>query len=103
MTRMKTSTHAAAPDRYTAFLGHRCIAAGPLEDVARRIATRARRGHDGPLLVFADVDGAQTDLDPRVLAALARTPAREAAFAADEAPAARSPGRPKLGVVAREV
>jgi len=103
MTRMKPFHPSTSAASYTAFAGHRCIAAGPLEDVARRIAARTRRGTDEPLLVFADVDGAQTDLDPRVVAALARTPAREALPAPPDAPAARSPGRPRLGVVAREV
>jgi len=103
MTRMKTATPASEPDRYTAFLGHRRIAAGGLEEVARRIARHAKRPPDAPVLVFADRDGAQTDLDPRVVAALARTPSADLPPDAHDAPLARGPGRPKLGVVAREV
>src|SRR5690242_21828486 len=103
MTRMKTASPSCDSARYTVFLGHRRIAAGPLEDVARRIARQATRPAGAPLLVFADADGAQTDLDPRVVAALAKTPTIDAPSSTATEPAARSPGRPRLGVVAREV
>ena len=100
---MKSTTASRDTLGYTVFLGHRRIAAGALEDVVPRIARHFGRPADGALLVFADADGTQTDLDPRVVAALARTPAIDAARQPATEPAARSPGRPKLGVVAREV
>lgn len=81
---------------YTAFLGTRCIAAGPLHEVAR-IAAGVMREHNGAeaLLVFEDDTGFPTELDLRE-AAPAPTPAPS-----PPAPARR--GRPQLGVVAREV
>ncbi|HEY0051965.1 MAG TPA: DUF2239 family protein [Caulobacteraceae bacterium] len=84
----------------TAFAGERRLASGPAGDVA----AAARRALDTcagqPLLVFDQADGRAVDLDlrgsPDECAARA-----EAAGAPEAAP--RGPGRPKLGVVAREV
>lgn len=85
---------------YTAFLAERCIASGSPERVA--LALRDVLAGDGQAMpvVFDDRTGRQVDLDLRgseadVLARL--TPAGSAA------PAPRGPGRPRLGVVAREV
>jgi hypothetical protein len=78
---------------YTAFRGHRLLAHGTLEHVTQAAGSHAAKGP--PVLVFDDATGQQVDLDPRGLAAAA---AQEAT-----APPPRSPGRPKLGVVAREV
>jgi hypothetical protein len=94
---------------YTAFLGHRRIASGALSEVARSVAWHARRTPDTPVLVFEDSTGAVADVDPR--AALhaanrsATAPAPDPAEAPGTAPASapRAPGRPRLGVVAREV
>ncbi|MDB5803575.1 MAG: hypothetical protein JWN73_897 [Betaproteobacteria bacterium] len=103
--------HAAQPT-YTAFSGARRIAAGPLPEVAARIkqAEQIEPYAAAGLLLFADTDGRPVELDFRgsvadVLARLAHidseypleAPIPEAA----EVP--RGPGRPKLGVVAREV
>jgi hypothetical protein len=85
---------------FTAFDGHRRIVAGPLEAVAQALAA-----HTGltPILIFDDATGGQIELDLRHGAphAVAEYRARSAA------PARPSPrpgrGRPKLGVVAREV
>jgi hypothetical protein len=96
------STITSAPDdkRFTAFLGHRRIGQGTLASV-RRAATRARAAaHDTPaLLVFDDASGAQIDLDPRG----EQPPVSPRTAAPEPAAAPRSAGRPKLGVVAREV
>jgi uncharacterized protein len=87
---------------YAAFEGDHRIATGDLRSVARA-AKQALDGRTGaPVLVF---DGAShpVDLDYRgtIDDVLARLPA---ALAEDDAaPAPRGPGRPKLGVVAREV
>lgn len=71
---------------FTAFRGDRLFAAGSRDEVAT--AMRKARG-DVPVLVFDNSTGAQIDLD-----------LRDTAAGADEP---RSRGRPKLGVVAREV
>jgi hypothetical protein len=91
-----------------AFEGDRCIAAGGLRDVARAAKQTLDRRKDAPVLVFDGMTGGPIDLDFRgtVDDVLARLPdiADPPGTAEDAAlPAARGPGRPKLGVVAREV
>jgi uncharacterized protein len=84
-----------------AFDGHTRIAQGTLVEVARAARQRLDAGTTGPLLVFDAHDSNELEIDLRgsvedVLARLAPVvPASE--------PASRGPGRPKLGVVAREV
>jgi hypothetical protein len=86
----------------TAFAGHRRLASGPLADVALAVKATIER-HPAPaenVLTFDDSTGQVVDLDLRgnrneVLARLA------ADRPAGEAPRGR--GRPRLGVVAREV
>jgi len=86
----------------TAFDHQRLIASGDLADVARAVKQALDAGAAGPLLIFDDRDGRQVEIDFRgtpdeVLARLRRTPAGA------PVPARRGPGRPKLGVVPREV
>jgi uncharacterized protein len=83
----------------TAFDGHRLIASGALADVARAAKQAWDAGMAGPLLVFDDDSGHTLEIDFRgsVDAVLARLQP----IAADTVP--RGPGRPKLGVVSREV
>jgi hypothetical protein len=83
---------------YTAFDGHRLLATGPLLDVT--LAVKASPGLTaGTVLTFDDDTGKVVDLDLHGTAEqiTARHHARE------EGMAARGRGRPKLGVVAREV
>jgi uncharacterized protein len=85
----------------TAFDGERRLASGGLIDVAMAVQAATATGAQGPLLVFDDASGAVIDLDLR--GSRAEVAARLGP-AADEPPAApRGRGRPKLGVVAREV
>ncbi|EIL92130.1 DUF2239 family protein [Rhodanobacter spathiphylli] len=83
-----------------AFDGPQRIGQGALADVARAAKQRLDAGAAGPLLVFDERDSRPIEIDFRgsvddVLARLApATPAE---------PANRGPGRPKLGVVPREV
>jgi hypothetical protein len=83
-----------SPRRFTAFSGERLIASGFLADVL----PAARTTSETPLLIFADDNGDQIEPDWRLSDAdiIARL---------DPAPAEtdRRVGRPKLGVVAREV
>ncbi|WP_036017481.1 DUF2239 family protein [Bradyrhizobium sp. WSM1743] len=90
---------------YTAFIGQRRLASGTAGDVALAVK-RATQPLDQPIIIFDDGTGRSIDFDLRgddreVLARLAKlAPPSEAA----EAPAEpRGRGRPKLGVVAREV
>lgn len=83
---------------YSAFDGHRLLANGPLLEVT--LAVKASPGlAAGTILTFDDDTGKVIDLDLHGSAEdiAARHRARE------EGLAARSRGRPKLGVVAREV
>jgi len=83
---------------YTAFDGHRLLASGPLLDVT--LAVKASPGlAEGTVLTFDDDTGKVIDLDlhgsPEQIATRHR--------AREDGLAARGRGRPKLGVVAREV
>jgi uncharacterized protein len=88
---------ADAPSRCTAFAGARRIAAGTPHEVAAAIKAVADRDRAAAILVFDDATGRPVEFDLR--GTLAEVVARVAAPDA----AARGPGRPRLGVVAREV
>lgn len=88
----------------TAFTGTRRIASGPVTDVALAAKAVADRGEN--VLIFDDATAATIEIDFRgspadVTARLAQRTDLHAAPPEPEAP--RGPGRPKLGVVAREV
>ena len=70
-------------------------------DVARAAKEYVDRGHPEPVLIFDDLTGRQLEVDFRgsVYDVVGRLMARPA----EGAPPARKPGRPKLGVIAREV
>lgn len=85
-----------------AFAGHERIAAGDIAHVTAHVTRAMKRAPQrAPILVFDAVTGDQVDLDLRDKE---QTPSRHHSVARD-APAEepRGPGRPKLGVVAREV
>ena len=91
-----------------AFEGDRCIATGSIREVARAAKQTLDRRKDASVLVFDGMTGGPIDLDFRgtVDDVLARLPdmADTPVTTEDAAvPAPRGPGRPKLGVVAREV
>ena len=101
-------THLSRPN-FTAFMGQRLLAAGPLAEVALAVMNAGRRPAAPPIVIFSDVTGQPIDLDLRgtereIIARLPQSaPVPETA--ADEMAAAepRGRGRPRLGVVAREV
>jgi hypothetical protein len=85
--------------QFTAFLGAKRLASGPLEQVALAAKKAVDRGAKQPLFIYNDSTGHAIDIDSRgsdaeLLARLARPapPSRP-----------RGRGRPKLGVIAREV
>jgi hypothetical protein len=96
---------------YIAFVGDHCIATGDLRDVARAAKEILERRQDSSVLVFDGRTSGPVEIDFRgtVDDVLARLPDIAAAPAAaedaenTEVPTSRGPGRPKLGVVAREV
>jgi len=90
---------------YIAFEGDRRIAAGDLRDVAQAAKEILDRRKAAAILVFDGATSAPIEIDFRgtVADVQARLP-EAASTAADAGPSApRGPGRPKLGVVAREV
>jgi uncharacterized protein len=96
------------PDTYIAFEGDRCIASGDLRAVARAAKQTLDRRQDASVLVFDRETSGPIDIDFRGTAedVLERLPDIAGARAvAEDAPVLtpRGPGRPKLGVVAREV
>jgi hypothetical protein len=81
---------------YTAFAGESQIASGLIEQVLRTLKQSFDKGETATILVFEDRTGRQVDFDLRgsldeVLARVAPAPART------------GPGRPRLGVVSREI
>jgi hypothetical protein len=106
----------------TAFEGSRCLATGTLKDVAPLAKAAVDRGAEQPrppaVLVFSDASSEVIELDwrgspheflqrleahyPAQPPAETPTPPLEPDAAAPDT-AARGPGRPRLGVVAREV
>jgi hypothetical protein len=85
----------------TAFHGMTCIASGTLREVAQAAKAVVDSGQDAIILVFDDRTGAVIDLDLR---GTAGEVARHIEDKSNPSPAPpRGPGRPRLGVVAREV
>lgn len=80
--------------QFTAFDGDQRLAAGSRTELIAKINERLSRQPHAAILIFDDATGAQVDFDLRDTGPLAPR------AAADET---RGPGRPKLGVVAREV
>ncbi|WP_104011773.1 DUF2239 family protein [Burkholderia anthinoferrum] len=100
---------------YTAFDGHRRLASGPLATVALAVRQVAGDATSGTILIFDDATGRSIDLDLRGTAddvraryAVPSGGASGASGGAGEPAGAgageqRGRGRPKLGVVSREV
>ena len=92
-------------ETFTAFQGQRRLASGPLADVALAIR-RAGPRESEPIAIFSDSNGRAIDLDLRgspdeILARLPLPANPTEELAASTEPRGR--GRPRLGVVAREV
>jgi hypothetical protein len=93
------------PHTFTAFEGQRRLASGPLSEVALAVKRAERRAAER-VAIFSDATGRAIDLDLRGSddEIVARLPATPSPGAPEEAPSEpRGRGRPKLGVVAREV
>jgi len=99
------------PKSCTAFKGDQCVASGTLVQVAAKLKKVMEIGQPETVLIFDDLDGDIIEVDLRgaigdVLKRI-EDPATKGASpgpSADQQPdAMRGPGRPKLGVVSREV
>lgn len=88
----------------TAFAGSRRLASGALEDVALKVKEALDREENLSVLIFDDLTSRLIDVDFRGAPEDVRARlAAERDGKAPDGPEARRPGRPKLGVVAREV
>lgn len=97
----KVSASPVSSLRCTAFDGSRRLAFGAYADVAVAVKQRVRAAPDATILIFDDASGREIDFDLRGSdSEIAERVSKQ--FAAPTEPA-RSAGRPKLGVVAREV
>jgi hypothetical protein len=90
--------------RCTAFAGHRRIAAGELMEVVRIVKAAIDQGDEGPIVIFDDETGELVEVDFRgtteeVLNRLGEHISKPVLAASEK----RGPGRPRLGVVAREI
>src|SRR3546814_7608558 len=90
-------------DRGTAFDGETCIAEGTLRDIAPIVRQALLRPDARPVFFFHDRSGRSIDLDLRGSEAdmLAQLVAQHGVKLA--VPVSTGPGRPKLGVTAREI
>ena len=96
----------STPAQWTAFAGTRLLSRGAPLDVALAVQASLQTDPNASVLTFDDQTGRLVDLDLRgsredIAARLAPATAPAEVDTADAQ--ARSPGRPKLGVVAREV
>ena len=80
----------------TAFVGSRLIASGPLVEVVLASKRVVDAQPDEPVLIFDDGSARQVEID-------FRGSADEVLARLDAGKASRGPGRPRLGVTAREV
>ncbi len=95
---------ASSSQRCTAFAGPKLVTSGALADVAADVKPLIQPGAPESVLIFDDATGAVIDVDFRgtvadVRARLDSAPPSDVVAA----PPPQGPGRPKLGVVAREV
>ncbi|ESQ81861.1 hypothetical protein AEAC466_20065 [Asticcacaulis sp. AC466] len=102
----------------TAFDGHKRLLSGPLVDVALAVKTATESGTPRTILVFDDATGGVVDLDlrgtkadiverlsqaPQTVAGRYRPDTATTPEKMDETSEPRGRGRPRLGVVAREI
>ncbi len=104
------------PKIFVAFAGTHLIARGMLDDVVRRSKDRLDRGEEKRIALFDDETGRPVDIDysgsvAEVVARLGANPVAARPMSAGPMSARpgaapgkrRGPGRPKLGVVSREI
>ncbi len=105
---MSPVTPPAGTSAYSAFEGSRRLAAGPLDVVVAAAKAAFDTSRTSLVLIFDDATGEQIDADysgtpAEVLRGVAAREARRTELPAPEAATPRGPGRPRLGVVPREV
>ncbi|MHC3915425.1 hypothetical protein ACI0FN_01394 [Alcaligenes nematophilus] len=96
------------PNTYTSFMGHRRIASGPMLTNVLAVKKVLESRVNDPVLIFDDVTGRFVDVntqgtDEELAQRYAPVDAPEVEVEQTEEEAPRGRGRPKLGVVPREV
>ncbi|MCX5463796.1 DUF2239 family protein [Alcaligenes parafaecalis] len=96
------------PNTYTSFMGHRRIASGPMLANVLAVKKVLESRVNDPVLIFDDVTGRFVDVntqgtDEELAQRYAAVDVSEAEVEQTEEEAPRGRGRPKLGVVPREV
>ncbi|MHC3922484.1 DUF2239 family protein [Alcaligenes nematophilus] len=96
------------PNTYTSFMGHRRIASGPMLTNVLAVKKVLDSRVNDPVLIFDDVTGRFVDVntqgtDEELAQRYAPVDAPEVEVEQTEEEAPRGRGRPKLGVVPREV
>jgi hypothetical protein len=86
---------------YTAFEDGSRVAAGPLAEVVLAVKRRMGKADHGPALIFSDATGKTLDFDFHGTEKDVRK--RMEVYVEGAAPEAAGPGRPRLGVMSREV
>ncbi|MFC4963376.1 MULTISPECIES: DUF2239 family protein [Alcaligenes] len=96
------------PNTYTSFMGHRRIASGPMLTNVLAVKKVLESRVNDPVLIFDDVTGRFVDVntqgtDEELAQRYAPVDAPEVEVEQTEEEAPRGRGRPKLGVIPREV
>ncbi|MES5323993.1 DUF2239 family protein [Alcaligenes phenolicus] len=96
------------PNTYTSFMGHRRIASGPMLANVLAVKKVLESRVNDPVLIFDDVTGRFVDVntqgtDEELAQRYAPVDAPEVEVEQTEEEAPRGRGRPKLGVIPREV
>lgn len=86
---------------YTAFAGEKMVAKGPLLEVALKVKRLIGKAENSPMQIFSDITGGSMDFnfqgtEKEVLKRLE-------VFVGEGSKESSGPGRPRLGVVSREV
>jgi uncharacterized protein len=89
----------------TAFQGSKRVASGDLKSVVRELRMRVEGGQANGILIFDDQSGesVQLDLSETIDQIILRLNSSEHQDETANQPGPRGPGRPRLGVVGREV
>lgn len=87
---------------YTAFEGDKLFSHGSLAEVVTKIKKRLGKAQNAPMLIFSDATGATIDFNFQ--GTEKEIAKRLAVFVAGKSPRpTEGPGRPRLGVVSREI
>jgi uncharacterized protein len=89
---------------FLAFESHRCLASGDLPEIVRGVKEAMKNPNHGPILIFDSTSSRQVEIDFRgsIRAVLERLGCGSPAEST-RTQERRGPGRPKLGVLGREV